>query len=140
MTHLIKVINKNTFEIIDYFDGMPYKFSPDEAINVPLQAMRHIFGVDFPADQAVLDSFDFREEIFAVVARRWGWNAHNKLDLIKNRKAFNSIKFIPVVMQQVELVANSVEIAPARDQKKFQKAVKVEAPVHEPESDEEEVA
>jgi hypothetical protein len=117
MTHLIKVTNKNDYEIVDYFDGIPYVFATDKPVNVPIEAMRHIFGMEYPADEDVLKSHSFREEAFHAVSKRWGWNAHDLKTTAENRKKFNNILFTPIVLQQVELVAKTPEIAEPREQK-----------------------
>lgn len=141
MTHLIKVTNKNDFDIRDHFEGLPYNFVKDEPVNVPLEAMRHIFGVDFPADEATLKSHEFRDQAFDAVARRWGWNSHDKNDLAKNRKIFNNIIFVPILIQMVELVAKPAEIAEPREQKPVAKGGKFKPRVDaEEETSEEGVA
>lgn len=141
MTHLIKVTNTGTTEISDYFDGLCYTFAPDKPINVPLNAMRHIFGVDFPDDEQVLKSISFRDEAFQSVSRRWGWNAHDKNVLAQNRKAFNALVFTPIIMRSVEIVASSNEMPEPREQKvaKEAKASKFKPRADEEGTSEEEV-
>lgn len=124
MSHIIKVTNKNNFDIRDYFDGIPYTFAEDTPINVPLDAMEHIFGVHFPADEAILKSHEWRQEAFLAVSRRWGWNSHDQDKLAANRKTFNNIIFTPIIMQQVELVAKANDMPEPREQKSVSKGGK----------------
>lgn len=141
MTHLIKLTNNNSFEIVDYFDGIAYKFQPDVPVNVSLEAMQHIFGVDFPEDEAVLKSASFRDMVFAKVSRRWGWNSHDQAKLAANRKILNHIVFAPVIMQQVELVSKPADLAEPREQKPTVKGGKFKPRADEAEeTSEEEVA
>lgn len=142
MTHIIKVTNKNSFEIRDYYQGYAYNFTPEEPVNVPLDAMKHIFGVDFPADDQLLKSRDFRDQIFTKVSRRWGWNAHDAKKLAENRRCLDNIAFTPVMMKEVEVVVdNSSALASARDPKPIRKDAKFKSRADEAgDASEEEVA
>lgn len=141
MTHLIKVTNTGSHEFADYYHGDSYKFLPDEPVNVPLDAMQHIFGVEFPADEVTLNSSAFRDLIFSRVATRWGWNSHIKAVLTENRKMLNQLKFTAVMMKMVELVAQEETLAPAREERKPGKFSKSKPEsITEPDSEEEEVA
>lgn len=116
MTHLIKVTNNNDFEITDHFNGIAYVFTPEEPVNVPLDAMRHMFGVDFPADEETLKSVAFRDEVLSCVSRRWGWSSHEQEERNKKRKIINKFVFTPVVTKMIELVPENTDLAPAREQ------------------------
>lgn len=143
MTHLIKVTNKNSFDITDYHDGLCYQFVSNEPINVPLEAMRHIFGVDFPADEDVLKSTAFRNEVFTTVARRWGWNSHDAEKIKSSRKQLDLIVFLPVVTKMVEMVADKSTMPVPRDQKPVNEArgkFKKRVDATDDESQEEDVA
>lgn len=143
MTHLIKVTNRGDIEIIEYFHGDAYKFLPDRPVNVPLEAMRHIFGVDFPADEEMLNSASFRDQVFASVSRRWGWGSHDKKLEAVNRKKLNDLKFTPVIMKMVELIAQEETLDEPREEKKSNRPGKYKAaPAAESavDPDEEEVA
>ncbi len=121
MSHLIKVTNYNAFTIKDYFEGIPYVFATDEPVNVPLDAMQHIFGMDFPADEAVLKSRVFRDELFNHCCKRFGWNSHDA-EKIKGYKAnLDNIKFVPVITKMIEVVADA-GIPEPREQKPVTKA------------------
>jgi hypothetical protein len=61
--HRLRVINKNDFVIRDRYDGVPYTFTPDEYVDLPLEAARHIIG--YPAERDVMNLH---------MAKRWGWN------------------------------------------------------------------
>jgi hypothetical protein len=142
MTHQIKVTNHNEFEITDYFEGFAYCFKKGEAITVPLDAMQHIFGVDFPADQAVFKTRAWRDVLFNSVSKRWGWNSHDAEKIKTYRNYCDSIAFLPVITQTVEIVADKASMPEPREQKSVTKAKPGKyAPQPEPEeTSEEEVA
>ncbi len=117
MPHLIKVTNHNDFTISEMYDGIPYVFAKDKPINVPLEAMAHIFGAEFPADQETLDSEEFKDQVFKFVSKRFGWNVHQIFDnatnrwrmsgnvMAENREKFDNIEFLPVIFKMVEVKA-----------------------------------
>ncbi len=117
MTYFIKVTNTNKFSVTDYFDGIPYKFAPNQPINVPPDAMRHMFGVEFPPDEAALKSEDFLDMVFEKVAKRWGWNVHDKEKVAEHRAALAKFLFLPIVMKQMEVVADNELLAPRENKK-----------------------
>lgn len=143
MTHQIKVTNHNDFEIVDYFEGFAYRFTPKEPVNVPLDAMYHIFGVEFPADEAIFKTRAWRDALFNSVSKRWGWNSHDAEKIKTYRNYCDSIAFLPVVTKMVEMVADKAPMPEPREQKPIAKAKpgKYAPKVDEPEeTSEEEVA
>lgn len=143
MTHQIKVFNGNPFEIVDYFDGCAYRFAAKESANVDLEAAKHIFGVDFPADSEQCKEESFRTTVFQHLQKRWGWNSTKVENIQDARRKFAKIEFTPVIFKQVELVADAGELEEPREQKTaFKKAAfkpRADEPVEEI-KDEEEVA
>lgn len=137
MTHLIKVTNHNNFTIKEYCEGEAYIFRKGDSVNVPIEAMKHIFGVDFPADDASCKTPEFLDRVFAGCARRFGWNSHKEDELAANRKKLDKIEFKPIVMNMVEMVATNEELAPPREQKPVTTAKNKFKPL---ETEEEEVA
>lgn len=119
---MIKVTNHNDFEITDYFEGLAYIFAAGMPVNVPLEVMKHIFGIDFPADEAVMKTRAFRDQLFNSVSRRWGWNSHDAEKLKKFRNQCDSISFQPIMTKMVEIVADKSELADPREQKPAAKA------------------
>lgn len=117
MTHIIKVTNNGADEIRDYFNGIPYVFACGEPVNVPLDAVEHIFGMEYPADEALMKTAAWRDQAFAAVSKRWGWNSHDKEKLAENRKAFNKLIFAPIEIKMVEVVAKNDVLATPREQK-----------------------
>lgn len=117
MTHQIKVLNKNDFEIVDYFDGIAYKFEPNVALNVPPEASRHIFGTDFPGDVAECEAKEFRAQIFNFLQKRWGWNSSKPEKVEDAKTLFANLTFTPVVFKLVETTASDEEILEPRAQK-----------------------
>lgn len=117
MSHLIKVTNHNDFEVIDYFEGFAYRFLPGEPVNVPLDAMYHIFGVEFPEDVALMKTREWRDALFTSVSRRWGWNSHDAEKMTKFRHNCDRFGFLPVVTQMVEIVADKESMPEPREQK-----------------------
>lgn len=113
----IKVLNKNKTEIVDYFDGIAYKFPPNIAINIPAEVAQHIFGVVFPEDIETCNSDAFRATIFLNLQRRWGWNLHDIEKLAAAKESFNNIILAPVVFKLVEREPKLEEIAEPREQK-----------------------
>lgn len=146
MTHLIKVTNNNDFEITDYFNGRAYVFAPEEPVNMPFDAARHIFGIDFPEDEATLKSASFREELLNSVSRRWGWTSHEQEEKNRKRKIMNKFIFTPVITKMIELVPENNDLAPAREQPAVSKGKngkfkpRADEPIETEDSSEEEVA
>ena len=80
--HRLRVINRNDFAIRDRYDGVPYIFTPDEYVDLPLDAAQHILG--YPADRDVMELH---------MAKRWGWNRpeHVVIDPITKRTKFQEL-------------------------------------------------
>ena len=93
MTNMIKVTNGNDFTIIDHFEGLAYIFAPGKAVNVPIEVMHHIFGIEFPADEALMKTPAFRDQLFNSVAKRWGWNSHDEEKIKRFRNQCDLIAF-----------------------------------------------
>lgn len=129
MPHLIKVTNHNDFTINEMYDGIPYVFAKDKPVTVPLEAMRHIFGANFPEDKSVLDSEEFRSSVYESVAKRFGWNVSQRFDATLNRwimngdvveegkNKFANLEFVPVIYKMVEVVADNPDLPVPRETK-----------------------
>lgn len=126
MSHYIKITNKNKETVTEYYNGHRYAFEPDEPMNVEPEAIAHWFGFDFPANERELRSGDFKDKAFNAIKARWGWNRPDPEN--KFRKIFDNIHFLPVLMQQVELVAKNEDPAPPREEKSYGKPGKVKPP------------
>lgn len=133
--HQIKVINNNPFEIVDYFDGIAYRFSPKKGVNLSLEAARHIFGVDFPEDAESCKEEGFRAEILLNLQRRWGWNSTKEESVQDARRKFAKIEFLPVMLKMVELVAQVDEPEEPREQKAAHKKSSFKPRADEPVQD-----
>lgn len=140
MTHQIKVLNKNDFEIVDYFDGIAYRFAPNVAVNVPPEAARHIFGVDFLGDVAVCASPELRSQVFNFLQKRWGWNSVKADKVEEAKKLFENLVFTPVVFKLVETTPVAEEISEPRAAHKSIPAKGVKRGRAEEMDEEEEVA
>lgn len=126
--HQIKIINGSKETIADRFDGLLYTFAPGEkGVNMPLEAAKHIFGVDFPMDATQCADEDFRAQIFTHLQRRWGWNspaskedrekgkAHDKMGV--GQRIFSKLSFVPVEMKTVELAVKNHDLPLPRGDK-----------------------
>ena len=128
MSHQIKVLNKNKDEIVDYFDGIAYKFKTDVAVNVPFEAAKHIFGVEFPADVEECKSDEFRATVYHNLQKRWGWNSYDPAKAEKSRALFDNLTFTPIVFKLIEAEPDREELAdPRKLGGKFTKKAKPEA-------------
>jgi hypothetical protein len=114
-THQIKVINNNNFPVTDFCDGLAYHFNPanPKGINLSVDAARHIFGVDFPADLAGCEDEALREEVWHHLQKRWGWNSHDAAKLAENYKKFKKLEFKPVVFTITEVISGGENEDPA---------------------------
>lgn len=137
-THKIKVINNNTMPFTDRYDGIPYRFNPcagdpKKGVTLELNAATHIFGVDFPPDAAACADPDFRERIWDVLLRRWGWSVPDQRQRIEdrddvakmaaNREKFDNIEFRPVIFQITEVITGGDDaLEEPREQKQVAKA------------------
>lgn len=115
--HQIKVINGNKETISDRFDGIAYHFAPGDGKNISLEAAEHIFGVRFPMDAQECDSPEFRKEIFEHLARRWGFNTHNRVHNNTGTALFKKFTFVPVELKTVELAAKNSDLPLPRGDK-----------------------
>lgn len=141
MAHQIKVTNDNSFEIVDYFDGIAYRLEPGKSINIPEEAAFHIFGCEFPGDADFCASDEFREKIFRFLQKRWGWNSIDEAKVAKSKEIFSKISFVPVVMKTVEIVSRDpAALAEPRQEKRPGRPPKFKPRVDDGEADEEVVA
>lgn len=65
----VRVTNRNTFQISDMYDGVPYEFPPGATVVIPPEAAAHIFG--WPGEG---------NEMAQHMARRFGWNRPEHYD------------------------------------------------------------
>jgi hypothetical protein len=71
-THtLIRVTNTNPFPVTDMFDGVPYVFSPNTPISIPVAAAQHFFA--WPSDDPKL--------VGLWVSKRLGWNTKADIEV-----------------------------------------------------------
>lgn len=118
MTLQIKIFNKNDFDIIDYFDGIAYKFSKGAPTVMPEDAAHHIFGVDFGTDAEHCNTPEFRAKVFLHLQKRWGWNSVDPQKVADANKLFENMMFVPVEFKLVEKTAKDRdELPPAREPK-----------------------
>lgn len=91
-TRFVRVTNRNNFMIEDFYDGVPFRFKPNEPVTMPADAAAHILGWPGNPDQ-----------IMSHVQRRWGWNtpAFTADNLYK--KLFQNLEIKPVVARLVEI-------------------------------------
>ena len=81
MTSHVRVLNENAFPITDRFDGVPFTFAPEKAVNVPLEIAAHFFGWRVDGDGSVnaeVGPDSAMHADLAHVCRRWGWNTYNQ--------------------------------------------------------------
>jgi hypothetical protein len=76
----VRVTNRNTFEIRDMHDGVPYEFPPGQTVTVPPEAAMHIFG--WPGEP---------HEMAAHMARRFGWNRPEHYTMPKDEQAAQAV-------------------------------------------------
>jgi hypothetical protein len=76
----VRVTNRNTFEIRDMHDGVPYEFPPGATVTVPPEAAMHIFG--WPGEP---------HEMAAHMARRFGWNRPEHYTMPKDAQAAEAL-------------------------------------------------
>lgn len=88
VTH-VRVINRNTFEIEDRYDGEVFLFKPSVRVTVPYVVAQHIFGLDMNP----------KEQLYHCM-RRFGWNTPNTME--NAQMYFNNISIAPVFMKLVE--------------------------------------
>ena len=60
---MVKVVNHNTFTLLDRFDGVPFAFVPEKPLSIPPDAAAHFFN--WPGDPDVVRLY---------IAKRHGWN------------------------------------------------------------------
>jgi hypothetical protein len=60
---MVRVTNRNSFPLIDRFDGVPYEFKPNEPLSIAMEVATHVFG--WPAEPELMRLH---------IAKRFGWN------------------------------------------------------------------
>ena len=90
--HFVKVINHNNFLITDMYDGVPFKFPTNVAVNIPSPAATHIFG--YPGE---------KDTMRAHTCKRLGWNTPRHLAEELDRKYFDKLEIRRIVVRQVEV-------------------------------------
>lgn len=88
----IRVINRNTFPLVDRYDGVQYVFPPDVAVTVPADVATHIFGYGPEATE---------EALFRHITRRFGWNTPQMVADEAARLYFDNLDIKPVQFRMV---------------------------------------
>lgn len=65
---MVRVTNRNAFAILDRWDGVPYVFSPNKSISIPMDAAAHFFA--WPGEP---------DYVRFYVAKRHGWNTQDDI-------------------------------------------------------------
>lgn len=95
--HFVKVTNKNGFPLpLDYFDGVPYKFPPNEPQSIPADAAGHFFG--YPGEPELMKQH---------TCRRYGWNTPEMIltgadGVSQADRFFSKLEFKAVIYELVE--------------------------------------
>jgi hypothetical protein len=90
----VKIINHNDFPIIDRFDGVPYKFESNVALNVPIDAVHHIFGWHPHVDPSEMERH---------CIKRFGWNTPKMQEEGRGRLFFSKIELQPIRYRMVPI-------------------------------------
>jgi hypothetical protein len=88
----VKVVNRNDFPILDRFDNVPYVFSPNMPVSIPIDAAHHIFGWD---DQIS------KEALLTHIQKRMGWNTPEMVKNGQHTKFSSSIEITPIIYKMV---------------------------------------
>lgn len=90
----VRVVNKNDFEIVDRFDGVPFTFEPNKPVTIPPDAANHIFGWAHGATE---------DEMLVYCQKRHGWNTPQAIKAGDHLKFFHNIEMKPVRFRMVEV-------------------------------------
>jgi len=117
----VKVVNRNTFTVMDRFDGVPYVFPENKAVSVPIEAANHIFGW-YPGVN--------REEMRRHVQRRMGWNTPEMVKSNQHDKFFDAIDIAPITyrMIPIEVDENGDEVKPVKTAARMTAKPELEGP------------
>ncbi len=93
---MVKVTNRNAFPLTDRFDGVPYKFEPNQSLSILSEVASHIFG--WPGEP---------ELIRLHIAKRFGWNTHDDIKRSDDGKMrwetwVDNIHIEPIQMELVQ--------------------------------------
>ena len=120
-TMAVQIVNHNDFQIVDMFDGIPYRFVPNKPVRIPVDAANHIFGW-FPP---YMDEDGNRREVDPEVMKRhvqkrFGWNTPSMEGSGRNDMFYGNIELSPIMYRMVPIEldedGNPVQHAkPAKD-------------------------
>lgn len=97
----VRITNRNDFNIVDRFDGVPFTFESNKAETVPPDAANHIFGWAFEATP---------DEMLLYCQKRHGWNTPEVIKSGNHLKWFKALEFKPVRFRMVEVVDDEDEL------------------------------
>jgi hypothetical protein len=104
---MIRVLNRNTFAVVDRWDGVPFVFLPNVPLNIPPDAASHFFA--WPAEPELRRLH---------IAKRNGWNTPDDIKrddagTMRWEKWVDAIEIAPVLF---DIVQRQDEPIPADDE------------------------
>ena len=98
---LLRVTNKNSFTLVDKYDGIEYTFKPNEPVVIEEEAARHFFGYGTP------------DKVPYLVRQGWCVSSDKKDDAMKKLNNFvfeqGSVEFKGADETESEMANESVE-------------------------------